>query len=113
VTKDLERSVVSLGLDDWVPLAAVEGLVRQRGETDERRILEVTLQVLRSLAEGGLATIGTLQDGGCIPSEERTDLLLDQLSIAMNTASVTQWGFGWWLDNTELGDEVARGANGP
>lgn len=107
----LSREVLRAGLDDWVPLAAVAGLARQLGASNDAETIDISLAAIRELVKQGLVVIGEVSDGGFFPWTEPLEDALTRMKIAWRTLDRDQWGFICWLSNTPAGDAQARRHN--
>lgn len=108
VTSELSRRILSAGLDDWVPLTAVEGFARQLGSVSDGEVVAFGLQAIRDLAEEGLVVLGAVSDEGFVEWPEPIDESLARVEAAWRTLDRNEWGFTCWLNNTSRGDERAR-----
>jgi hypothetical protein len=101
------------GLDDWVPLAAVEGIARRHGNGSEQEIREASIEAIKELVLGGLVEIGDVSDGGFFELDETLDAALKRMRETWETTGPNVWGFAVWLSNTPAGDnEAVRPSSG-
>jgi len=107
----LRDQVLVMGLDDWVPLLAVDMAAMKAGWNDEER-RDVVLAAIQSLAEGGLVEIGELIRGaGFRPWGTSVDTSIARLRARYRVApddeieTSDQWWFDCWLNNTPSGDQ--------
>jgi hypothetical protein len=64
------HEILRAGVDDWVPLLAIEGMARLQGSRSETESREAALSALKELAISGLVSIGEVSDGGFFPWDE-------------------------------------------
>jgi hypothetical protein len=107
MTERLSDSILRAGLDDWVPLAAIEGWARQFGIDGDAELLNVSLAAIRALAEERLVLLGEVSDGGFFEWNEPLDRSLARVRRAWPLGTHER-GFACWLKNTSLGDDRAR-----
>ena len=62
VSPDIQ--IFSVGLDDWLPLAAVEGIARRSGGGTNQEIRERSIEAIRELAQSGFVQIGEVPNSG-------------------------------------------------
>lgn len=96
------------GLDDWVPLAAVDGLARQLGAVEEAEVAEASMASMRELTEHHLVESGKVSDGGFFACDDPDDGILVRIANAMHTTDPREWGFSYWMRNTPAGDQLAK-----
>lgn len=104
----LSMRVLVVGLDDWVPLAAVVGIARRLGAVGDAEAAEASTACLRELTEHHLVELGNVSDGGFFAYEGRDASILAYIANAIRTADSREWGFSCWVRNTQTGDELAR-----
>jgi hypothetical protein len=104
---NLSLKVLIAGLDDWVPLAAMEGLARKLG-TPQNELGQAILDSIRELAESHLVELGEVSDGGFFTWHESTDSALARIAEARKVLDPNDWGFFCWTSNTVAGDTLAR-----
>lgn len=97
--------VLRQGLDDWVPFAAVKGTARRLGVTSATEQQRTSLEAVTALAEGGLVEIGEVGRDGFSPSPQPMSEVLARLRA---DAEGDDADFGYWLNNTTMGDRAAR-----
>lgn len=105
---ELSLKVLAAGLDDWVPLAAVDDFARQLGAVSDADAAKADLEAIRQLVEGKLVVLGEVSDGGFFECDEPSEETLARVGQARRTLGRNQWGFICWLQNTPDGDERAR-----
>lgn len=108
--RQLSESVLQAGLDDWVPMAAVEGFARKLGAEGDLDVIEMGLRAVRGLAGDGLVVLGDVSDGGFFEWIEPLEDALDRLERTWRKLDPGERGFACWLRNTDLGNERARTA---
>lgn len=108
----LSLQVLTTGLDDWVPLAAVHGLARQLGTVGDTAASEASIASIRELTQHHLVELGSVSDGGFFAEENPDDRILSHIANAMRTADLREWGFSYWMQNTPAGDSLARVQHG-
>jgi hypothetical protein len=101
------------GLDDWVPLLAVDAAARRLAPQvapDRRR--EGILQTVRELLDRGLVEAGIVTEAdGYIPLREPTSAVLTRIRNAFTEDDNPEmWGYVIWLNNTPAGDALANRA---
>jgi len=104
----LSMRVLIVGLDDWVPLAAVVGLARQLGAVGDAEAAEASTASVRELTQHHLVELGNVSDGGFFVHEGPDDRILACIANAIRTTDSREWGFSCWMRNTPTGDELAR-----
>lgn len=105
----LAREILKAGLDDWVPLAAVEGIARHHVDGTAQEIRDASIEAIRELVVDGLAEIGEVSDGGFFEWDEALDPALVRIRETWATTEPNIWGFAVWVSNTPAGDEQAAG----
>lgn len=108
----LARDILQAGLDDWVPLAAIDGLARRAAARPGADAVDLGVAAIRELVERDLAVVGEVSDGGFFQWPESLELSLDRIATAWRSLPSAEWGFICWLDNTPAGDELARTTGG-
>jgi len=109
MVSNLARDILKAGLDDWVPLAAIEGFARLRTHGSvEDDLREESLQAIRELVLDGLAEIGEVSDGGFFECEQPLEEALNQVSETWKDTDLNTWGFSLWVSNTPRGDQEAK-----
>lgn len=63
----LGQAILASGVDDWVPLLAIDGLARQHGLADERIRPDQIIDAVVELVEARLVLIGTVTNAGFTP----------------------------------------------
>jgi hypothetical protein len=101
-------AVLRAGLDDWVPLAAIEGFARQLGAKEESDVIDLSLRAVRELARGGLVVLGDVSDEGFFEWSGPLDESLVRIERAWRTLDELERGFACWLRNTPRGDQRAQ-----
>ncbi len=107
---ELAEAWLIAGLDDWVPLRAIDGMARRcyaslDAEARRRQVIEV----LGALLGGGLVEVGEVADGGFFALGVEPAVSLARVELVYGSGDEDQWGFLLWTNNTPLGGEVARG----
>jgi hypothetical protein len=108
VISRLSLLVLRAGLDDWVPLAAVDGLARQLGASTSDEATGASLAAIRELVENSLAVIGEVSDGGFFEWTGPQEESLARVEEARRALHQNEWGFFCWLQNTPSGDGLAK-----
>lgn len=103
----LSLSVLVSGLDDWVPLAAIEGLALKY-RAPENKIGDTVVACLRQLSERNLVELGEVSDEGFFAWNEPASEALDRIADARTRLDSGEWGFCCWVCNKAEGDDVAR-----
>lgn len=103
----LAIAILLQGLDDWIPLVAIDGLARQEGwiSSEDRR--EAVLTVLDELAEGDFIRLGTVDSKGFIPWNEPITVSIARIREIWESGLEGEWEFVAWACNTEVGDQRA------
>lgn len=109
---ELSQRILSAGLDDWIPLAAVDGFARQLGSVSDGEVIASGVRAIRDLAEEGLVVLGSVSDNGFVEWAQPMDEAIARLEAAWRTLDRNEWGFACWLNNTSRGDERARSFDG-
>lgn len=104
----LSTKILLAGLDDWVPLAAVDGLARKLGSSSDSDAAQASLAAVRELAESRLVELGDVSDGGFYAWDDSTEEALTRIAEARSTLDPSEWGFFCWVRNTATGDTLAR-----
>jgi hypothetical protein len=105
--ESIGKEILKAGLDDWVPLAAVDGFIRQMGGVPDSEAPDLAVEVIRRLATAGLIEIGQVSDGGFKRLDLPLEVVLKHLVEAWRTQDRNNWGFAFWLNNTPEGDRTA------
>jgi len=109
VISELAKRVLAAGVDDWVPLLAIDGIARQLASVglpgDAR--LQV-IYAVKSLVDAGLVKIGAVSDAGFVSWEGTPDNWMSELQAIYQGVDDNVWGFAVWFSNTSLGDELGR-----
>lgn len=110
----LRDQILVMGLDDWVPLLAIDMAAMKAGWNEEER-RDVVLTAIQSLAEAGLVEIGELTRGsGFRPWGTSVDTSIARLRARYRAApddevdTSEQWWFDCWLNNTPLGERRGK-----
>lgn len=103
------------GLVDWVALDRVHWEVLQDNDNKEESVTVVqrkTLDLIRSLVDGGLVEVGDLSgdNGRFVAWRSSIDESIARISDAYvtNFDDLNSWPWVCWLDLTEDGATVAR-----
>ena len=115
----LADEVLRAGLDDWVPLAALDGHARLLWpDADWSRRRGELLDALRQLLDAGLVELGEVDAGRFRPwPAASTAELVDRVRATMSTPGAAQptgqgavqhaeWAFAIWLSTTQRGDDA-------
>jgi hypothetical protein len=105
---NLAMQVLRQGLDDWVPLAAVTGMVRKFGISSNQAIREATAAIVKELTSEGFAVLGEVTPGGFVPSREPASAIIERIASPQAPERGEAWDLNAWLSNTEKGDAAAR-----
>lgn len=102
------------GLDDWIDLAEVVWVVRSSGLAKTKiEIVDRSLEVIRILLAKGYANIGEVvdKDGLCFNpwSNAAEDAVARIRRLWQAADQPLRPGDICWLENTPLGDQVAKG----
>ncbi|HWU45833.1 MAG TPA: hypothetical protein VN133_03635 [Humibacter sp.] len=100
----LELEVLRDGLDDWVPLLAIDGMGRQL--TSNPR--EIVVAAVLNLVVNRFVAIGIIESHQFAPWEGEYEQLETRLRDIYHHREERGWGFEFWLNNTPLGDERAN-----
>lgn len=105
----LASLVLEMGLDDWVPLKAIEDLARSTGgdAESEETVHHVVNESIRQLALRGLIQIGEVSDGGFFAWQEPLEQAVARLDRLWSEPPDVR-GFACWTSNTATGDRSAR-----
>jgi len=107
----LRRRVLRAGLDDWIPLQAIDGMMRQLGVPAGAEAKVMGLALIYDLARERLVEIGDVTDRGFVPWEVPVELAIQRIAEEWQDSDGDRWAFFCWLSNTEQGDREAF--NGP
>jgi hypothetical protein len=114
VISELAMRALHDGLDDWVPLAAIAGMVRQAGTSSDQAVKAATTAIVKELVDSGLAVLGEVTPQGFVPSHEPLSVAIERLLSDKGPNDADAWEFDMWLDNTAEGDAAAsRAENRP
>ncbi len=106
---ELERMILRDGLDDWVPLFAMDGFAQviapDAGIVARRREI---IDVVRRLHSEGLVEVGTVTKGKGFKPVDDPSALLRSAATHESDPEFSDWGFIFWTNNTEEGDRVAN-----
>lgn len=102
----LALEILQAGLDDWVPLAAIEGMAAHGCAQGDVR--EQSLAAISELAREGLVEIGEVSDSGFFGWDQPLDDALDRVREIWDGTDRNTWGFSVWVSNTPAGDRVAE-----
>lgn len=109
MTTPLAQAVLAAGVDDWVPLRAIDGLARQLDRSaNEERLQRNVLDTVVALVGSDLVEVGEVSDGGFFAWNEPTTAWLTRIERAYEGGDADQWGFVVWVSNTSRGDEIGR-----
>ena len=103
----LGEEILKAGIDDWVPLFAIEGLARLQGANSQAQAREAALKAIEELATACLVQIGEVSDGGFFEWEGSVEEALARARAIWETTDRDHWGFAVWIANTAAGDEAA------
>ena len=103
----LAQEILDAGMDDWVPLAAVEGLARRHAMAGDQAIRDSGLEAIKELVLAWLVEPGEVADGGFFGWDETPDRALRRIMEIWESSDPNVWGFAVWLSNTPAGDEWA------
>ena len=111
----ISADVLILGLDDWINLPEVAGIVRSHlSSSDPTQLFPVSIALLRQLLSSGLVEVGDLTgEGGRF---RPWDLDIDATIMEIERRWTKYGGpldidtgeFVCWLSNTQEGDRKAR-----
>ena len=110
----LRGDILAYGLDDWVSLADVRGVLDDRGVTRvpaERQ--QLVLSVIRSLLVEGLIEVGDIpgrDDAGFLAWPGAVDVVMQRLAdrIIGQWDDPDSWEYATWLNLTPAGEAAAR-----
>jgi hypothetical protein len=109
VTTGILGSVLAAGVDDWVPLRAIDGLASRRNPTaDDIELRRIAVDTIRELLANDLVEIGDVSDGGFFRWEGSSDDWLRRIERVYESLGLDERSFAVWINNTEAGDEVGR-----
>ena len=104
----IQAQLLNSGVDDWVPLTEVTGLLQLSGVGSHADRAHQAVQVIRSLVESGLARVGKVSDGGFFAFEDPLPEVVRKIELSLATEAEEEWGWKYWLENTPRGDDLAR-----
>lgn len=102
----LAQGILQAGLDDWIPLAAIEGMARLLAGGPGLR--EASLEAIEELLLNGLAEVGEVSDGGFLAWNQPPDDALTRIKELWEHTDPNTWGFSVWVSNTPIGDQEAQ-----
>lgn len=108
MTTPLAGEILKAGIDDWVPLLAIEGLARLQGASSQAQAREAALGAVEELATAGLVQIGEVSNGGFFAWQGSVEDALAHARSIWEATDRDHWGFALWVANTAAGDEAAR-----
>src|SRR3954466_2740671 len=109
MVSSLAQAILEAGVDDWVPLRAIDGLAVQLRPDDslsERKA--AVLDVLKGLMGDGLVVVGDVTDGGFFEWPEDQVSSLARLTSDYAVEDPRHWEFAVWVANTPRGDINAK-----
>lgn len=101
---DLEEYILQQGLDDWVPLLAIDGQARLLlDENDPAVRAGAVATAVSNLVRDRLVEVGTVtKDEGFVALPAPAPQ--DDVRRAYSTYEPVHWGFELWISNTDAGD---------
>lgn len=103
-------TVLVRGLEDWLHLADIDWLVRNKfPDSAGPDVPRLAAGVIATLVEGGFVQVGDVTDGGFMEwddSAEVVRLRIEAQWLALDRAAAP--GDVCWVANTAKGDECAR-----
>jgi hypothetical protein len=110
--QELRRAVLLTGLDDWVGLWEIVRLVREResGDINDLDVKSLVIGLLTQLLDNDEVQVGSLINGGEFSSwpSSKEEAMRDIITAWENLGRDPNIGEVCWLQNTELGDRLAR-----
>ncbi|WP_239308299.1 MULTISPECIES: hypothetical protein [unclassified Frankia] len=105
----LAKEILKAGLDDWVPLLAVDSLARRfLSSTDEDSVHREVIETINYLVVENLVEIGEITDGGFSPWGDSVADALMRIKHSYQGFDANRWGFTCWLNNTPQGDRIGK-----
>ncbi len=104
----LAREILKAGVDDWVPLAAIEGFARRVVGGTDRDVRDSSLEAIKELVLDDLAEIGEVSDGGFFEWDDPLDDALSRIGKAWEVTEPNDWGFAVWVSATEAGSSKGQ-----
>jgi hypothetical protein len=111
MTSALGTSILTEGLDDWVPLLSVHfAAERLHPGLDEPALRKLVVETIESLLDHNMVEVGAVSDAGFRPWSHSVDVVRQRLTEAFESNDEAAWSFAAWLRNTEAGDDHASQA---
>jgi len=112
---EIQQAVLVEGLDDWVGLWTVAREVREGGGRASEVVRQQVVDLIRQLNEAGYVRVGHPTSEGTfrawkLSPAEAAERIGEEWSALGRDPDI---GEICWLENTELGDEVARQVGRP
>lgn len=101
---NLELEILRDGLDDWVPLLAIDGMARQLANSPQ----EFVIAAVVNLVVNRFVVIGKVVGHRFVVWDGAYEGVESWLRDVYRHRDEREWGFAFWLNNTPLGDERAR-----
>lgn len=97
------------GLDDWVPVDRLIGLVRASEDLRDRGLKEATVDILDHLLRQDLMAVGDLGDSGFEAWPGAVEENIAKVVAILDNFNWEPLGGACWLSNTARGDSEASG----
>jgi hypothetical protein len=96
------------GLDDWIPLAAIDGFARRLVGEDPHARREACLNAIGALLDHGYASVGDIVlNLGFVPWDLPNSVAIAKVAEALQQDEPGNWWFDAWLSLTEAGEAAA------
>lgn len=111
--KTVIEEILIDGLDDWITESWVHGTVAERTGLSGDMLRSASLGVIVEIMERGLMVPGLLKDGKHVPWRISTADAIERISkewLSRDPDDVSVFYAIVWMENTEIGDQLARAA---
>jgi hypothetical protein len=110
VISAVAKAVLAAGADDWVAAVEIDRFIQQtRSSADEVTRRGEIVAVVVELLGAGLVEVGSVTKEGFQEWEGTLEDKTLKLGQAWSGPYEEYWEYFFWTNNTELGDEIARG----
>lgn len=103
------RELLVEGLDDWVPVDRLIGLVRESEDLRDEEFKEATAGILDHLLRQDLMAVGELGESGFEAWPGTVEENVTKVVATLDDVNWVPLGGACWLSNTARGDSEASG----
>ncbi|MGW7518322.1 hypothetical protein ACWGJ2_22320 [Streptomyces sp. NPDC054796] len=104
--KEVIRSLLTEGLDDWIPVDRLIDLARESSTGGSRDFKEEFAEILSCLLDDGLVIVGDLEEKGVSSWGSDNAEILARVVHDLDEANWSPQGGSCWIANTERGDRL-------